>query len=212
MGQELYQGSGAARVLFDLADRALGFPLTRLMFEGPADELLSTVNAQPAIVATSLASLAALRECWSEAGLGELPDPAFVAGHSVGEYAALVAAGAESAETGLRLVRARAEAMHAAGQSKPGSMSAVLGLTRPAVDAACRAARDEVPGSYVTVANHNAETQVVIAGDADGLAAAARHCQAAGARRCLPLSVSAAFHSAAMASAGPALEREVRRA
>lgn len=212
MGQELYEGSGAARELFDLADRALGFSLTRLMFEGPADELLSTVNAQPAIVVTSLAALAALRELWSAAARGTLPQPAFVAGHSVGEYAALVASGAASPETGLQLVRARAEAMHAAGQARPGSMTAVLGLTRAAVEDACRKARDEVPGSYVSVANHNAQTQVVIAGDRDGLDAAARHCQAAGARRCVPLPVSAAFHSAAMESAAEPLEHAVRRA
>lgn len=209
MGLDLYQGSRAARAVLDLADRALGFPLTRLMFEGPADELLATVNAQPAIVAASLAALAALREQWSETGRGELPAPAFVAGHSVGEYAALVASGAASEETGLRLVRARAEAMHAAGQARPGSMTAVLGLGREAVQAACRQAREDVPGSYVSVANHNAETQVVIAGDRAGLDAAARHCQAAGARRCVPLSVSAAFHSAAMEAAAPPLERAV---
>ena len=212
MGQDLYQGSRAARDALELADRTLGFPLTRLMFEGPAEELLATVNAQPAILATSLAALAALREEWAEAGRGELPAPAFVAGHSVGEYAALVASGAASGETGLRLVRARAEAMHAAGQARPGSMTAVLGLVREAVEDACRAARAEVPGSYVSVANHNAETQVVIAGDREGLEAAARHCQAAGARRCVPLAVSAAFHSAAMEAAAPPLERAVAEA
>src|SRR5687768_12519276 len=132
MGQDLYTGSPAARAVLDLADRALGFPLTRLMFEGPADQLLATVNAQPAIVATSLAALAALREAWAEARRDELPKPAFVAGHSVGEYAALVASDAASEETGLRLVRVRAEAMHAAGQARPGSMTAVLGLGRVA--------------------------------------------------------------------------------
>ena len=212
MGQDLYQGSPAAREVLDLADRTLGFALTRLMFEGPADELLATVNAQPAIVATSLAALAALRERWSDAGRGELPAPAFVAGHSVGEYAALVASGAASAETGMRLVRARAEAMHAAGQARPGSMTAVLGLSRDAVDEACREARGEVPGSYVSVANHNAESQVVIAGDRPGLEAAAKLCQAAGARRCVPLAVSAAFHSAAMEPAAEPLGEAVREA
>ena len=212
MGQDLYQGSRAARAVLDLADRALGVPLTRLMFDGPAGELLSTVNAQPAIVATSLAALAALREQWSEAGRGELPAPAFVAGHSVGEYAALVACGAASAETGLRLVRARAEAMHAAGQARPGSMTAVLGLGREAVEEACRQARADVPGSYVSIANHNAETQVVIAGDKEGLEAAAKRCLEAGARRCMPLAVSAAFHSDAMSGAAPPLERAVAHA
>ena len=212
MGLDLYQGSRAARAVLDLADRTLGFALTRLMFEGPAEALLATVNAQPAIVATSLAALAALHEQWAEARRGGLPGPAFVAGHSVGEYAALVASGAANEETGLRLVRARAEAMHAAGQARPGSMTAVLGLGREAVEEACRQARADVPGSYVSVANHNAETQVVIAGDKAGLEAAAKYCQAAGARRCVPLSVSAAFHSAAMEAAGPPLEQAVAQA
>src|SRR6266542_2188395 len=212
MGQMLHQRSPAAREVLEAADRTLGIPLTRLMFEGPADELQLTVNAQPAIVSVSLAALAAFREAWQKTGGGEPPAPAHVAGHSVGEYAALVAAGAADAATGLRLVRARAQAMHAAGNARPGGMTAVLGLPREAVEAACRGAREEVPGSYVSVANHNAETQIVIAGDKEGLEAAARRCQTAGARRCVSLPVSAAFHSAAMEPAAAALESAVRAA
>jgi [acyl-carrier-protein] S-malonyltransferase len=212
MGQDLYAGSAAARETLDLADRTLGFQLTRLMFEGPADELQLTVNAQPAIVAASLAALAAFGERWRARVGDEPPDPALVAGHSVGEYAALVACSAADAATALRLVRTRAEAMQAAGAARPGGMTAVLGLTRAVVDEACRRAREEVQRSYVSVANHNAETQVVIAGDKEGLAAAARLCQEAGARRCVPLAVSAAFHSAAMQPAAAALERAVREA
>ena len=212
MGQELYSGSPGARAVLDLADRTLGFPLTRVLFQGPAEELQLTINAQPAIMGVSLASLAAFREAWIAGGAGEVPRPAFVAGHSVGEYAALVAAGACDEATGFRLVRARAEAMHAAGLERPGSMTAVLGLSRVAVEEACRKAREEVPGSYVSVANHNAETQVSIAGDSAGLEAAARYCQAAGARRCVPLSVSAAFHSDAMRPAAVALSKAVEMA
>lgn len=212
MGHNLFHCSPAARAVLELADRTLGFALTRVMFEGPAEKLQLTVNAQPAIVATSLAALAAVRECWTKARGVEPPAPSFVAGHSVGEYAALVAAAAVDSGTGLKLVHARAEAMHTAGQARPGGMTAVLGLSRDAVEAACHAARAQVVGSYVSVANHNADTQVVIAGDREGLAAAATLCQEAGARRCVPLAVSAAFHSAAMESATPALELAVREA
>ena len=209
MGQSLYQGSPAAREALELSDRTLGVSLTDLMFEGPAEELQLTVNAQPAIVSVSLAALAAFRAAWQRTGGDPLPAPAYVAGHSVGEYAALVAAGVADDATALRLVRARAEAMHAAGNARPGGMTAVLGLARDAVEAACRAAREEVPGSYVSVANHNAETQVVIAGDKPGLTAAAQRCQAAGARRCVSLAVSGAFHSAAMEPASAALQSAV---
>jgi [acyl-carrier-protein] S-malonyltransferase len=204
MGRDLYESSPAARRSLDLADATLGFPLTRLLFEGPAGDLQLTVNAQPAIVAVSLAALAALREAWEATQDEPLPRPGFVAGHSVGEYAALVACGAATEEAGLRLVRERARLMHDAGQRRPGGMAAILGLGRKAVEAACEVARREVPGSYVGVANHNAETQVTIAGDPAGLASAQRACLAAGARRAIPLPVSAAFHSAAMLPAtGP---------
>lgn len=212
MGKSLYDSSPAARRVLDLADATLGFALTRLLFEGPAEQLQDTVNTQPAVVAVSLAALAALREAWAESGRGELPPPKYVAGHSVGEYAALVASGAAEEATGLRLIRERAQLMQEAGRATPGSMVAVLGLTRQAVAEACRQARERVPGSYVDVANHNAETQVVIAGDASGLAAASALCQEAGARRCLPLPVSAAFHSQAMAAAAQPLARVVRAA
>ncbi len=212
MGRDLYDGSPAARAVLDQADVTLGFPLTQLLFEGPADQLQQTVNTQPAIMAVSLASLAAFDETWRADTGAAPPQPSFVAGHSVGEFAALVASGAASATTGLRLVRARAEAMHIAGAQRPGSMAAVLGLPRDAVQRACTAARLEVPDSYVQVANHNADTQVAIAGDQPGLDAAMRLCREAGARRCLPLAVSAAFHSDAMAPAREPLRRAVTEA
>jgi len=197
MGRDLYEASPAARRVLDLADQTLGVALTQLLFEGPAATLQLTINAQPAIVAVSLAALAAYREA-----CGPAPDralwPDFVAGHSVGEYAALVAAGAADEATGLRLVRERARLMHQAGQARPGSMMAILGLELAAVEEACRRARAQIPSSYVWVANHNLPAQVAIAGDPEGLALASKLCQEAGARRCVPLAVSAAFHSAAM--------------
>ena len=203
MGRDLYERSPAARAVLDGADATLDFPLTRLLFDGPAEELQLTVNAQPAIVTVSLAALAAFHEQWPLEV--SFPAPDFVAGHSVGEYAALVACRAAETAVGLRLVRQRAVLMHRAGQERPGSMTVVLGLGREAVAAACAEARTRVPGSYVDVANHNAATQVTIAGDPDGLKVAASLCQAAGARRAVPLPVSAAFHSAAMQPAADGL-------
>jgi [acyl-carrier-protein] S-malonyltransferase len=212
MGRDVYESFPASRQVLDLANETLQQPLTHLLFEGPAAELQLTVNAQPAITSVSLASLAAFRQAWSDRTGCPLPLPHYVAGHSVGEYAAVVASGAIDDATGLRLVKVRAEAMHAAGQARPGGMVAVLGLAYPAVEDACRRAREQVPGSYVSVANHNAVSQVAIAGDPPGLQLASRFCQEAGARRCLPLAVSAAFHSAAMTPAAEPLGAAVNAA
>ena len=212
MGHDLYRESPAARHLLDLADQVLAFPLTDLLFRGPVETLQLTVHAQPAIMAVSLAAFAAFGEAWAAERDQPLPAPAFVAGHSVGEYAALVASGAADTATGLRLVQERARLMQHAGQTCPGSMVAVLGLARQPVAEACRRARARIPGSFVDVANHNAATQVIITGDAAGLVEATRLCQEAGARRCLPLAVSAPFHSAGMASAVEPLGRAVAAA
>ncbi|MDQ3702260.1 MAG: ACP S-malonyltransferase, partial [Chloroflexota bacterium] len=212
MGRDLYETFPAARHVLDLAEKTLGFPLTQLLFDGPAESLQLTVNTQPAIVAVSLAALASFREAWERSFGSPPPTPRFVAGHSVGEYAALVASGAASAATALRLVQERARLMHQAGDLHTGGMVAVLGLERPVVEAACATARSQIPASYVAVANHNAPTQVTIAGDPEGLAAAQAACQAAGARRCMPLAVSAAFHSAAMQPAAGPLADAVARA
>ena len=221
MGQALYERSPAARTLMDVADAALGGDLLKRCFTGPADELRLTLHAQPAIVVVSLASLAALVEAWTGGDLTGAPEewfgprlprelaPAYVAGHSVGELAALIATGALSLEDGLRLVQARAQAMQAAGAARPGTMAAVLGLAIDEVAAACAAARDEVPDSYVTVATHNEPTQVVVAGDPAGVAAAGAAARQRGARRVVRLAVSAAFHSAAMEPAAAALAAPV---
>jgi [acyl-carrier-protein] S-malonyltransferase len=212
MGRSLHDALPAARSVLERADAALGFPLTELLFQGPAEALERTVNTQPAIVAVSLAALAAFCEQWRATYGAAVPDPAFVAGHSVGEYAALAAAGAAGEQVALQLVRARAEAMQAAAEAQPGGMVAILGLGLEAVQEACRRARAQVAGSYVDVANHNAATQVAIAGDPAGLDLASRLCREAGARRCIPLKVGGAFHSAAMASATDPLARAIAAA
>lgn len=200
MGQALAAASPAARALFEEVDDALGQKLSRLMFEGPEDELTLTANAQPAIMASSLAVLRVLE---AEGGV-RLPErAAFVAGHSLGEYSALAAAGAlEVAET-ARLLRVRGNAMQAAVAPGGGAMAAILGLDRDAV--ARVVAEAAAGGGTVAVANDNAPGQVVISGDAETVARAIALARDAGARRAMPLAVSAPFHCALMAPAATAM-------
>ncbi len=214
MGHSLYRDSAAARDVFVVADAVWGGSLTGAMFDGPAEGLQATVVTQPAIVSVSLAALAAVREAWEARQGTPLPEPSFVAGHSVGEFAAVVASGATDVATGLRLVCERARLMQWAAETNPGSMVAVLGLARDLVEESCLSAREAVTGSYVSVANDNAHTpaQIVIAGDLAGLEAASAECRARGARRCVPLTVGGAFHSAAMAPAQEGLARAISMA
>ena len=191
MGRDIYDAFPAARQVFDAADRALGFPLTRLCFEGPEDELRQTVNVQPAIVAVSLALLAA-------AEAARPLKAAFAAGHSLGEYSALAAAGAISAVEAIAFARLRGELMQQAGRENPGAMAAVLGLDEPAVEAICREA-----GAYV--ANYNSPGQVVISGEAPKVEAAGKLAGERGARKVVPLPVSGAFHTPLMAPAAKGL-------
>lgn len=188
MGRDVYDASPAARALFDEADRTLGIPLTRLCFEGPADELTRTVNAQPAILVASLALLAATREL-APAALGG--PPTLVAGHSLGEYTAVVAAGALPFADALRLVRRRGELMEECGRGEAGAMAAVLGLDANAVFALAAEAG-------VEVANVNAPGQVTVSGAAAGVALAMQLAKDRGASRVVPLEVSGAFHSRLM--------------
>ena len=208
MGYDLYASFQGARAIFDEADAVLGFPLTRLCFEGPADLLTATENAQPALLTMSIAVLAALG--WTgdrEGGVsGVLPDPQFVAGHSLGEYSALVAARALSFATGLRLVRRRGELMAAAHE---GTMAAVIGLDLERLEAACKAASVIGP---VVVANENAPGQLVISGANAAVARVGELAKEAGASRVLPLKVSAAFHSPLMAEAAAGLCPEIEAA
>jgi len=188
MGRDLYEAFPAAREVFRRADGALGFPLSSLCFEGPEEELRQTRNAQPAIFTTSLACMAAA------IGLGRLPHPAFIAGHSLGEYTALVAAGALELEEGLWLVRERGRLMEEAGQNHPGGMAAILGLDEAEVEEVCRETGAEV-------CNINSPLQVVIGGRREAVVRAVDLARARGAKRAIPLKVAGAFHSSLMRGA-----------
>jgi [acyl-carrier-protein] S-malonyltransferase len=199
MGVELRQASARARAIFELADRLTGLPITRLAEEGPLEDLTATEVAQPALVATSLAALAVLRE--------KLPGdwaPGAVAGHSVGELAAYVAAGALDEEEALRLVHVRAQAMAAACAKVDGTMLGVLGLDAELLQAICEAASGG-DGS-VELANLNAPGQLIVSGARGAVARAAEQARAAGARRAMPLQVGGPFHSVYMQSAAAPLE------
>ncbi len=187
MGLSVYEQYASARAVFDEADSVLGFPLSRLCFEGPPDELTKTVNVQPALVATSMACLRAAQEALSS----KLPTPAFVAGHSLGEYTALAAAGALDLADALRLVRERGRLMYEAGLRSPGSMMAVIAFDRAPLQEVCEEAG-------VEISNVNAPGQLVISGAVDKLEKAAEMAKERGARRLIPLNVSGAFHSTLM--------------
>jgi [acyl-carrier-protein] S-malonyltransferase len=190
MGKALAEAFPMCRDVFAEADAAVGEPLSQLCFEGPEDRLQLTENTQPAILA---ASVAACRLVESRG-----VRPAFAAGHSLGEYAAHVAAGTLSFADALRTVRQRGQFMQEAVPVGEGAMAAILGLDGPAVFAACDQARGELAGRVVSPANLNAPGQVVIAGHADAVARAGAIAKAGGAKRVIPLAVSAPFHCALM--------------
>lgn len=194
MGMALAEAHPAAREVFATADRVLGEGFTRLLWEGPEDELRKTVNAQPALLTHSVAALRLLEE----AGLA----PSLAAGHSLGEYSACVAAGAITFEDALRLVRTRGDLMFRAGVERPGTMAAILGLAASDVEAACEEAAS---AGIVRAANYNAPGQVVISGEIPAVEAACERAKARGARRAIRLEVSGAFHSPLMASAAEGL-------
>jgi len=194
MGRELAQASAAVRQTFEEADEYLGFKLSTLCWEGPEAALNDTVNTQPALLTCSIAALRALRE-----KLGDFT-PAFVAGHSVGELSALVAAGAMEFEDGVALVRKRGEVMKAAGERSPGGMAAILNLDAPVLVEVCAEASAATSG-VVQVANDNCPGQVVISGDNTALEKAMELAKARGAKRAIKLAVSIAAHSPLMRSA-----------
>lgn len=196
MGRELADAFASARLAFEEADAALGIPLSKLCWEGPEADLNDTVNTQPALLAASIAALRAVRE-----QLGDFT-PAFMAGHSVGEVTALVAAGAIDYADGLRLIRRRGEAMKAAGAQAPGGMAAILNLDAEALHVICAEASAEA-GLPVQVANDNCPGQVVISGALPALEKAMELAKARGAKRALRLQVSIAAHSALMAPEVP---------
>jgi [acyl-carrier-protein] S-malonyltransferase len=209
MGRELADASPAARAVFQEADEVLGFDLSRLCFEGPEATLTDTINAQPALLATSVAVLAAIGEALGDRAAQGLhrEAPVYVAGHSMGEYTALVAAGALTYADGLRLVRERGRLMKQAGEQQPGMMAAILGLDMAQVAEICATAASG--GHIAQVANDNCPGQVVISGDRAGLEAAMEALRAAGARKVVPLAVSIAAHSPLMAPAAAALRAAI---
>lgn len=193
MGQALYESSPAARAIIDEADQVLGTSLSMLAFEGPVEELNDTYNAQSAILTVSVAALAALNE--AAAGLGETITPKVAAGHSLGEFTALVAAGSLGFADTLRLVRERGRLMAEAGNVRPGGMAAVLGLEEPALVAVCEEASSE---GIINVANANCPGQIVISGEVAALERAMELAKTAGAKRVARLPVSIASHSPLM--------------
>jgi [acyl-carrier-protein] S-malonyltransferase len=203
MGRDVYETSAAARAVFDAADSALGIPIARLCFEGPEEELVRTEIQQPAILTTSIALLRALEE---RVALS----PAFYAGHSLGEYSALVAARALGFEDAVRLVHARGRFMQEAVPEGRGAMAAVLGLAPDAVAAACEFASKET-GRVVAPANYNGPAQTVISGDAVGVEVACARARDQGAKRAVPLEVSAPFHCSLMRPAAEKLAIELAR-
>lgn len=204
MGQDLCAHSKAARDFFDDADSIMGTKLSSLCFYGPEDALRQTIYTQPALYVTSVAAWSALQEAGA-------PGPMAVAGHSVGEYAALFAAGAFDFETGLHLVARRAQEMHRAALAAPGAMAAVLGLSGPEVVAACAEAEAGGAGP-VQAANFNGAGQVVISGSPDGVARAGEIAKTNGAKRVVLLNVSGAFHSRLMAPAVEAMQYALKDA
>ena len=201
MGKAIAEAFPAARAVFDAVDAALGEPLSRLCFEGPDDQLKLTANTQPAILTVSAAIAAVLAE------KGIQPD--VVAGHSLGEYSALVAAGAVSAADAARAVRARGTFMQEAVPAGKGAMAAVLGLEPARVKAICESV-EAATGETCSPANYNDPAQTVIAGTAGAVEKASAELKAAGAKRVLPLPVSAPFHCALMAPVKPRLEAVLR--
>ncbi len=192
MGRDLYDNVKSARAIFEQADKALGFPISRLCFEGPEEELRQTINAQPALVTAAFACLEAAREINGN----KLPEPSFVAGHSLGEYTALAVAGVFDFTTAVRFARERGRLMHEAGQKRKGSMAAIIGLDETKLADVCRK-------SDTIMANINCPGQIVISGAAENVSKAMEMATAAGAGRAIPLQVSGAFHSPLMQ---PAIE------
>ena len=203
MGRALASASPAAAAVFAAADAALGEPISQLAFDGPADSLDRTENAQPALLATSIAYLAAVRERWAALGV-ELSEVAFAAGHSMGQYSAFVAASVISLEDGIRLVRERGRLMQASGAGRDGAMAAILGLDEAALPALVE--RASAHGSF-GVANRNAPGQVVVSGERAAIEAAATIATELGARKAIVLPVSVAAHSSLMAEAGDGMRR-----
>jgi [acyl-carrier-protein] S-malonyltransferase len=195
MGKDIYTSDAAAKRIFDAADVALGFELSRIIFEGPEEELKQTYHTQPALLTTSIAYL----ELFKRNGI----QPDYVAGHSLGEYSALVAAGVLSFEEAVRTVRARGQFMEQAVPGGQGAMAAVLGAERESLQQLCEAITKEV--GVVELANLNCPGQIVVSGSKEGVQALVERGKEAGAKRAIPLEVSGPFHSSLMKPASEKL-------
>lgn len=200
MGKDIYEHDGDARAIFEQANEALGFSLTEIMFEGPDDALKQTVNTQPALLTASVAFLKLVEKAGIKAD--------YVAGHSLGEYSALVAANVLSFEDAVRTVRARGQFMEQAVPNGQGSMAAVLGAEREALQQLC----DEISGqgSVVELANVNCPGQIVVSGSVAGVNEVVARGKEIGAKRVIPLEVSGPFHSSLMGNAASALGGELQ--
>jgi len=190
MGRDLYDNFESAKAIFEQADEILEFPLSRLCFEGPEDELRLTINTQPALVAVSLACLKATHDMPGDS----LPAPAFVAGHSLGEYTALAAANVVDFATAIYLARERGRLMYEAGLRRPGGMAAIIGLDEATVAEVCNE-------TDTRIANFNCPGQLIISGAKENIAKATDLAKAKGASRVIPLQVSGAFHTPLMQTA-----------
>lgn len=198
MGKDLYESNATAKQLFDKADEILGFKITDIMFSGTDDELKQTKVTQPAVFLHSVISALCMES-------GE--EPSMVAGHSLGEFSALVYSGALSFEDGLRLVAARANAMQKACEANPGTMAAIIVLPDDKVEEICEEVSKE--GKVVVPANFNCPGQLVISGEVDAINEACERMKAAGAKRALPLKVGGAFHSPLMQPAKEELQEAI---
>ncbi len=201
MGRDLAESSPAAAAVWAAADAALGEAISTLAWDGPSETLDLTENAQPALLAASIAILEALREGWEAAGSGS-PVPAFAAGHSMGQYSALVAAGVLSLADGVRLVRRRGELMQASGEGRDGAMAALIGLDDAHLPELVAGAAEH--GVFV-VANRNSPGQVVVSGERPAIEAGATLARELGAKRAIVLPVSVAAHSPLMSEAADAM-------
>ena len=198
MGKELYDNNETAKELFDKANEVLDYRITDIMFDGTDEQLKETKVTQPAVFLHSVISALCL---------GDAFKPDMVAGHSLGEFSALVAAGALSFEDGLKLVYARAMAMQKACEVAPGTMAAIIGLLDEKVEEICQEVSKE--GKVVIPANYNCPGQLVISGDKEGIEEACEKLKAAGAKRALPLKVGGAFHSPLMQPAKDELQKAI---
>lgn len=199
MGKDMYDSAAESRRLFERADEVLGFPLSKLIFEGPDSDLKQTANTQPALLTASVA----LYEAFAAKGIR----PDYVAGHSLGEYSALTAAGALKFEEAVAIVRARGEFMEQAVPGGKGAMAAVLGGEREALAGLCKEIADG--GDLVELANINCPGQIVVSGTREGIAKVVERAKEIGAKRAIPLEVSGPFHSSLMTLAAERLRTKL---